>query len=175
MDYLTFFSKLIEVVAWPIAAVSIILFLRKEIRALIPLIKKFKAGPVEFELEQVRKQLEDTKKIAESAEEKAGVIAAKLDESDEEKIPEGTTPLPKLNLAPPVSDLELRVLKAMIESRFATRSMSGVAKDTDLNVKTIQFTYKNLVEKGLVAQTHNDEGQLRWYPTALGRIIANES
>ncbi len=51
MDHLTFITKLLEHGAWPLAACAIILFMRAEIRSLLPYMKKFKAGPVEADFE----------------------------------------------------------------------------------------------------------------------------
>lgn len=58
MDWLTFVSKLIEVTAWPIASVLLVLLLRKEIRSLLPYVKKLKAGPVEAEFEREVEELQ---------------------------------------------------------------------------------------------------------------------
>lgn len=52
MDCLTFTSKLIEFTAWPTASVLLVLLLRKEIKSLLPHVKKLKAGPVEAEFER---------------------------------------------------------------------------------------------------------------------------
>lgn len=82
MDCLTFLSKVLEASAWPIAAVLIALFLRKELQALLPLIKKLKAGPVELELEHLKKEIDSTKHIAQAADVKAKIFATKLDESE---------------------------------------------------------------------------------------------
>lgn len=51
MDNLTFITKLLEHGAWPLAACAAILFMRAEIRALLPNMTKFKAGPVEADFE----------------------------------------------------------------------------------------------------------------------------
>jgi hypothetical protein len=59
MDALTFLAKLIEFLAWPAATVSIFLLLRKEIQALLPLVRKLKAGPVEAEFEREVIQIKD--------------------------------------------------------------------------------------------------------------------
>ena len=51
MDVLTFLTKLLEYGAWPTAAFAIILLLRRELKSLLPMIKKLKAGPLEVELD----------------------------------------------------------------------------------------------------------------------------
>lgn len=65
MDSLTFVSKVIEASAWPITTVFLVLLLRKEISALAPFLKKFKAGPLEAEFERALQEIrfETDKKI----------------------------------------------------------------------------------------------------------------
>ena len=178
MDTLTFISKVLEHGAWPASAFGIIYLLRAELQALLPSIKKFKAGPVEVELERVVKELEQTKQVAAAADAKATVVAAKFDEEDDSS---GRTPgeaLPSESAAEsvvPLTEIELKVLKAMVSSRFVTRSVSGVAKDSSLSKAAVQSTYGSLIAKGLVEQTKNSEGNPRWIVTALGRTIASEA
>lgn len=52
MDWLTFVSKLAETLAWPVVALIVVALLRKEVRALLAILKKVKAGPVEAEFER---------------------------------------------------------------------------------------------------------------------------
>lgn len=175
MDALTFLTKLLEFGAWPAAAIAIILVLRKELQALLPNIKKFKAGPVEVELERVVKELEATKKVAAAAEATAQVVAAKLDEGEDKTEATKASPSATTKAAPPASEIELKVLKAMVESRFVTRSVSGVAKDASLSKAIVQATYGTLIAKGMLEQVENAEGNLRWRVTALGRVVANDA
>ena len=175
MDALTFLTKLLEFGAWPAAVIGIILVLRKELQALLPSIKKFKAGPVEVELERVVKELEATKKVAIAAEATAQVVAAKLDESEDKTETAKASLGEDMKPSPPVSEIELKVLKAMVESRFVTRSLSGVAKEAYLSKAVVQATYGALIAKGMIEQVENAEGSLRWRVTSLGRIVANEA
>ena len=57
MDTLTFLSKFLETISWPLVTVVLVLLLRKEIRSLLPFIKKLKAGPIEAEFETETKSL----------------------------------------------------------------------------------------------------------------------
>lgn len=57
MDWLTFFSKAIEALAWPVASIALVCVLRPEIRRLAPLLKRFKAGPLEAEFDREVQQL----------------------------------------------------------------------------------------------------------------------
>jgi len=52
MDILTFITKIVEALAWPVSSVALVALLRREIRLLLPLVKKIKAGPVEAEFER---------------------------------------------------------------------------------------------------------------------------
>lgn len=53
MDYLTFISKLVDALAWPAAALIAAFFLREELKALIPYIKRLKLGGMEAEFERI--------------------------------------------------------------------------------------------------------------------------
>lgn len=64
MDWLTFISKAIESLAWPVIAFVIVGMLKDEIKKLLPFIKKFKAGPVEAEFER---DVAELKKSADKA------------------------------------------------------------------------------------------------------------
>lgn len=57
MDWLTFVSKLIDSLAWPVVALVLGLVFRKKVLALIPAIRKFKAGPLEAEFELAVKEV----------------------------------------------------------------------------------------------------------------------
>lgn len=72
-----------------------------------------------------------------------------------------------------VTETEKQILKAMVESRFSMRSISGIAKDSGLSAPTVNSSLGNLLAKALVSEGRNKEGQLRWYATALGRQVAN--
>lgn len=58
MDTLTFIAKLVEALVWPGAVVAVVLLLKKELRQLVPLLRKLKAGPVEAEFEREVASLE---------------------------------------------------------------------------------------------------------------------
>jgi predicted transcriptional regulator len=178
MDTLTFIAKALEHGTWPAAAFAIIYLLRSQLQELLPSIKKFKAGPVEVELERVVKELEKTKQVAAAADAKATVVAAKFDEEDDksDSAPGQAMPMKSVSeSAVPLTEIELKVLKAMVNSRFVTRSVSGVAKDSTLSKAAVQTTYGSLIAKGLVGQVKNSEGNPRWVVTALGRTIASEA
>ncbi|MDP2030487.1 MAG: hypothetical protein Q8K12_12680 [Thiobacillus sp.] len=57
MDWLTFSSKVIESLAWPMVALVLGLVFRKKLLDLIPAIRRLKAGPLEAEFELAAKQV----------------------------------------------------------------------------------------------------------------------
>jgi hypothetical protein len=57
MDWLTFVSKAIDSLAWPVAGVVLGLIFRKKLLDLIPMLRKVKAGPLEAEFEMAAKQV----------------------------------------------------------------------------------------------------------------------
>ena len=57
MDWLTFTSKLIDSLAWPVAGVVLGLLFRKKLLELIPTLRRVKAGPLEAEFELATKQV----------------------------------------------------------------------------------------------------------------------
>lgn len=57
MDWLTFVSKLIDSLAWPLVALVLGLIFRKKLFDLIPAIRKLKAGPLEAEFELAAKEI----------------------------------------------------------------------------------------------------------------------
>jgi hypothetical protein len=59
MDWLTFFAKLVEFLAWPIITLMIVLLLRAQITASLPALKRLKAGPVEAEFERQVEQIKN--------------------------------------------------------------------------------------------------------------------
>ncbi len=131
-----------------------------------------------IELDRVVKELEITNQVAEEANAKATVVAAKFDEAEDDSalVSKPTNGANSENTATTVlTKTELKVLKAMISSNFVSRSVSGVAKDSTFSMATVQSTYGSLIAKGLVERIKNSEGRSRWIVTALGRTIANES
>lgn len=51
MNLLSFIASVIGSVAWPLTAIAVVLLLRREVVALLPFLRKLKAGPVEAEFE----------------------------------------------------------------------------------------------------------------------------
>lgn len=60
MDNLTFIASIIKSLAWPVAAVVVVLLFKDEIVKIAPFIKRLKAGPVEAEFERDIRQLKES-------------------------------------------------------------------------------------------------------------------
>lgn len=60
MDALTFIIEIVKALGWPVATIALVMMLRKEIKALLPLVKRLKAGPVEAEFDREVKELKAT-------------------------------------------------------------------------------------------------------------------
>lgn len=56
MDWLTFITKLVEALAWPITVLALGRMFRSKLLEIIPTLRKLKAGPVELEFELAAKQ-----------------------------------------------------------------------------------------------------------------------
>lgn len=122
------------------------------------------------EVSAAKKEAKEAKEQAKNAE----AIADLTVEPDVQTTP-ATKELMKGTETPAidVSDTEKQILKAMVESRFSMRSISGIAKDSGLSSPTVNSSLGTMLAKALVAEGKNKDGQLRWYPTALGRQVAN--
>lgn len=70
---------------------------------------------------------------------------------------------------------ERAVLKAMTNSSFSLRSITGLAKDSGLQKATVNSALSSLIGKGLVSQAQSSKGQPRWFATPEGRAVANDS
>jgi hypothetical protein len=59
MDLLAFVAKIVEALAWPGAALVIVVLLRSPIGQLVPLLRRLKAGPIEAVFEQEIESIKD--------------------------------------------------------------------------------------------------------------------
>ncbi|MCD4484180.1 hypothetical protein LQR31_06795 [Chromobacterium vaccinii] len=62
MNGLSFFAKIIESLAWPITIIIVLYNIKPHIPEILRLLKKFKVGSVELELEQSAKKLDEKEK-----------------------------------------------------------------------------------------------------------------
>src|SRR5690349_11059570 len=72
MDILAFIASVIGSLAWPATVLCVVLLLRKELIALLPFLRKLKAGPLEAVFEREVKELKsETARTLPSPETKA--------------------------------------------------------------------------------------------------------
>lgn len=65
MDWLTFTSKVIDSLAWPVVILVLGVTFRRQVSNLIPYLRKLKAGPVEAEFEmEARQALANSEKLS---------------------------------------------------------------------------------------------------------------
>lgn len=95
MDWLTFISKLVDSLAWPVAGIVLGLIFRKKLLDLIPSLRRVKAGPLEAEFEIATKQ----------------VLANTADLAAKQHAPE----ISETSSAPSVEDAAAKLVKARSE------------------------------------------------------------
>ena len=120
---------------------------------------------------EAKQEAEDAKKLAVNAEGIA-VLSVPSDIADDPvSLVESTVSSissPKPELAEP----ETKTLDAMVNGNTPMRSVSGISAHTGLPKNQINAAITALIAKELVAQSVNKEGQLRWYATPAGRLVA---
>lgn len=161
MDCLTFLSNLASSLAWPIAAVVIAFSMRVQLGTLLSNIKKIKAGSLEAEFEKLEQEVQEVREKAEAVSTKFDDVVDDTEEIDDQSID---------NVE--ITEIEQKILKSIIDSRYAMRSIAGVASDTGLTKVVVKKAYYDLVNKGLLRRTKNRERRLRWYLTSSGHRVA---
>lgn len=144
-------------------------------------------------LEQVNKAVE----AADSAQKKADTAVLKAEEAEQkaenadEKVdlfsepdlpgPSQQQPWPRVSSSmttesrnPPTEPIILdhnqkSILKAMIDSTFSARALSGLMNDTDLDEDELRESLASLVETGLMERKTTKKGFERWFLTDDGR------
>lgn len=128
--------------------------------------------------DRILAEAKDARKVAERA--KAEAIEAKEEilevqtsidsivrkETEEEPFEKASS----LGVDDHLSDAEIKVLDAFLQSHYAHRSISGLAQNTGIDRKEISNILSNLVTKGLVGRSTSDNG-IRWYITEQGRAL----
>ena len=92
-------------------------------------------------------------------------------EPDEVEVPAGTQKSVSMEMSESLAPDELSVMKAMVDSGFALRSMNGIAKQTSIDSARIKAILSDLIDKAYVAQGENSKGAPRWYLTTDGRVF----
>lgn len=123
------------------------------------------------EISAAKKEAKEAKEQAKNAEEIADLTIEPepLPPPATRTLTEGEVETPSVE----ITETERKILKAMVESRFSMRSISGIAKDSGLSSPTVNGALGSMLTKALVAEGRNKEGQLRWHATVLGRQVIN--
>jgi predicted transcriptional regulator len=123
--------------------------------------------------ERVLQEARTAKKIAEEGQEQAAearsIVAPLVEEEPPSEVI--TSSIPDRTVETGLSDNERSILNAMTRPPFTMRSLSGLAKETDLEKAKVNDIISGLVEKGLAAQWDSSSGKRRWYATSKGRSI----
>lgn len=127
--------------------------------------------------ERVLQEVKSAKKKAEEAKEVAAdakaAVAPFIEVEAQDEIPAFNRSVNEQEENTPTNN-ELTTLKAMTNSSYSLRSISGIAKDSGLSKQLVNASITSLISKGLVAQTESSTGQPRWYPTPEGRAKVQE-
>lgn len=132
--------------------------------------------------QKVLQEIQDTKRVAEEAKAEAGeakveageakAVVAPFVEEEASEESSGIVDSEEQARDVPLSDDEKQILKMMISSRFSMRSISGLAKDTNLDNAKVNAAISSLLDKSLIVQGQSTAGQPRWYPSVAGRLHA---
>ena len=144
MDWLTFFAKVIESLAWPVGAVVLVGVLREDIRKLAPWIKKLKAGPVEAEM--FERKVEALKEaVAEAA-----APAAPAAEQQEIRPPDTASKEFLMELAErhPRSG----IIEAWLRVEAAARALAATTEDSSARLISPLSVAKDLLRNRLMTE-----------------------
>ena len=70
-----------------------------------------------------------------------------------------------------LTEEELKIMIKMASSKYPSRSLDGLKRDTGIERGKINETFNVLMEKGLVEQSLNSNQELRWYLSSKGRSV----
>jgi hypothetical protein len=135
MDWLTFLSKMIGDLAWPIAVLTIVLVLRKQIESAIGLINKVKVSGVEVEF---------ARKLDVAREEG---VKLPLPENEEDKLPENTTQ----------NTYELAKISPRAAVIEAWRLVEAAAIDCGRRLFGEEFTNKTMTFQAILRLENHDK------------------
>lgn len=86
MNWLSFFSSVIDSLAWPVAVIFIVFMLKKPLSALLPMLRNLKYKDLELDFGKELKKVEDKAKLVLPAETKPKIIKEKPKERNSAQI-----------------------------------------------------------------------------------------
>ena len=128
--------------------------------------------------DRLLQEVSAAKRVAKEAKQQAANAEAIASLTVEPELPStGTTiasekvsPDPAATGSADITDIEMKILQAMVNSRFSMRSITGISKDSGIPKEDVNAAISGLLAKELVVEGKNQEGQLRWHPSVVGRL-----
>jgi hypothetical protein len=150
-------------------------------RAFIKTLSEKVLQEVRKKVEAVNKKVDEAVVKSDAAEEKASAASADASEArqavsplvEDDSVDESRSEARALEIAPvrvEVTPAEAAVLKAIADSSYALRSMTGTAKDAGLDKAATSGAISSLLSKELIGETIGKSGQPRWFLTKAGRL-----
>lgn len=119
-------------------------------------------------LQQVKSANKKASEAKEDAADAKAAVAPLVEEDESDDVDALVVPSDTVDKNSNV-DVEEITLKAMTNSSYSLRSISGISKETGLPKAFVNAALSSLISKGFVSQSLNSKGQLRWFATQEGR------
>lgn len=149
MSVLEFIVRLIEAVAWPVAAAIIVFAFKGEIQKMLSLMRRFKAGPVEAEFE--REVLEVKKEASESLTFEPNEVAI--------QDPESTRLIELARVSPRAAILEAWLKLEIVMRRAVVQGSGSPIPDTSSPLRLVKAVDRfELLRGDEVALLHDLRG-----------------
>ncbi|MDC0687575.1 hypothetical protein POF53_08250 [Mitsuaria sp. RG] len=119
--------------------------------------------------EKFLQELSDTKEKAAAAESKARTALQIVEQSEpgEAEVEEEQSKA----LLSELSALQKKLLAHMCTGPYTMRSATGLSKELGVSTTESHETLSYLASKGLVESGLNSRNEMRWYPSASGRVV----
>src|ERR1051325_4637867 len=114
------------------------------------------------EVKQAKREVQEAKKDVQEVHADFEPILSQQTE-DEVSVGRAAQPAPEDK----IGEIEQRVLRAFSNSRFALRTIGGVASETSIGIPELEGILSELSARGMVGQRMGKKG-MRWYITQKG-------
>jgi hypothetical protein len=121
------------------------------------------------EVKQAKREVQEAKKEVQEVKEDVQEVHADFEPilsqqtEDEVSVGRAAQPAPEDK----IGEIEQRVLRAFSNSRFALRTIGGVASETSIGIPELEGILSELSARGMVGQRMGKKG-MRWYITQKG-------
>ena len=133
---------------------------------------------VESNAKRANEKSDDAEEKSSAAQREAALAVAKATQavaltSDTQEADESPIPGAAVSEVPEVSELEGRVLLAMVGSEFSRRTLSGLAQELALTRNAVRGLVQHLAQVGLLEEVPGKKDEIpRWRLTGSGREFA---